>query len=162
MSTTFPASAIIWTNAKPAYQGSGRTNASADIHAVQLWIERERDLAKFRQRTDNWDGFESSAPDQAILNRAVFFLRTLQERNLANPPMRVALAPDGSVAFEWLEGASFVRAEVEDSDEVEWMVAVPGQATRFQVECLARSEPKIEQSEALPGSVANFKYAVAG
>lgn len=162
MSITYDASAIVWTKGGPAYQSSLHTSASADIHAVQSWSERERDLARFRLRGDNWDGFDSPAPNQANLNRAVFFLRILQERNFANPPMRVALSPEGAVAFEWLDGDNFLRAEIEDSDEVEWMLAIPGETTRFRVDKLPVFQSRVGQAESVPAAVTKFRYAAAG
>lgn len=137
--------AIVWTETEWAYQSSVYDYVLADIRAVKSWIEREVDLAKIRAFGDNWDGFRAAAPDQTVWERASAFLRLLRERDIANPPMRVVLSPNGSIAFEWLEGDSFLRAEIGDSNEVEWMLAIPGQSADFRVESLAPSAAETVQ-----------------
>jgi len=128
--------AIVWTETRPAYQSSIYHFAQDDILAIKSWIEREFELKRIREFGDNWDGFEAAAPDPAILGRASAFFRLLRERDGASPPMRVGLSPNGSVAMEWLTGNGFLRAEIGDSNEVEWMLAIPGQPTDFKVESL--------------------------
>ena len=128
--------AIVWTQAEPAYEIGLLQQGSTDIDALKKWIEREHDLARIREFGDNWDGLDADAPDQTVMDRADFFLRVLKDREPANPPMRVALSADGSVAFEWADDNTFVQAEIMDSVKVEWMVAIHGEATQFRVEFL--------------------------
>jgi hypothetical protein len=116
-----------------SYEVGTYNGISDDIHAIQTWIEREVDLSTIGKFQHNWDGFDASAPDPVVLDNAITFLRTLREYEPASPPTRAVLSPDGLIAFEWLEGNSFVRAEVEDSNEVEWMFAISGQPTHFSV-----------------------------
>ncbi len=127
---------IIWTLGEAAYERGLLQQASTNIDALKKWIEREHDLATIRELGDNWDGFEAAAPDQTVMSKADFFLRVLKDREPANPPMRVALSADGSVAFEWADDNRFVQAEITDSVEVEWMVAIRGEPTKFKVEFL--------------------------
>ena len=53
-----------------------------------------------------------------------------------NPPMRVLLSADNSVAFEWVVRTNFVQAEITKSKEIEWMFAVPGKTPEFKTEIL--------------------------
>jgi hypothetical protein len=131
--------AIIWTQTEPAYESSIYDQVRADIHTIGSWIERELDLARIRELGDNWDGFEAAAPDPGVLDRASLLLRLLRKRDFANPPARVALSPRGSIALEWLAGNAFLRAEIGDSEGIEWMLAIPGQATEFRFESLVPS-----------------------
>lgn len=130
-------SAIIWTEGEEAYEYSLLEQRSTNIDAIKNWIERERDLVRIREFGDDWDGLDSDAPDNDVMNRADLFLRILKDREPGNPPMRVTLSPSGSIAMEWLVGNSFIRAEIGDSDEIDWMLAVPGLPTEFKVESLA-------------------------
>jgi hypothetical protein len=131
-------SAIVWTEARSAAQHTVFEDSQPYIYAFTpwTWIEREMDLAKIRNLGNNWDGFDADAPDIATLDKAASFLRLLRERDESNPPNRIALSPNGSVALEWVQGTLFLRAEVADSNEVEWMLASPGRPTEFQVESL--------------------------
>lgn len=131
--------AIVWTAVQPAYSETVSTQQliPADIQTVHSWIERAIDLARIRKLEGNWDGFGADAPELTVLAGADHFFRILRERDIANPPMRIVVSPDGAIAFEWLKGNSFIRAEIEDSNEIDWMIATPGQPTEFAVEHLA-------------------------
>jgi hypothetical protein len=133
--------AIIWTGGEEAYEGGFLERSTSDIDTIKKWIERERDLARIREFRDNWDGLDADAPDKTVMLTADFFLRVLKDREPASPPMRVVLSADGSVAFEWAYGDKFVQAEIGDSVTVEWMIAVQGEATRFEVEFLEELSP---------------------
>ena len=135
------ATTIMWTQTEPAHETFLLEQGSTYIQALQNWIAREHDLARIRTLGNNWDGLDADAPDLAVVNRAEFFLRVLKEYEPANPPMRIVLAPDGSISFEWVEDNRFVQAEISDSAKVEWMVAIPGEATVFGIESL--EEPSI-------------------
>src|SRR5713101_2229597 len=128
--------AIVWTQTEPTHETIALEYGSTDIQALQKWIEREHDLARIRNFGNNWDGFDADAPDTAVINRADLFLRVLKEREPASPPMRIVLAPDGSVSFEWADDNRLVQVEITNSPKVEWMVAIQGEATVFGVESL--------------------------
>jgi len=164
-------SALVWTDTRLAV-GNIFEQIQADIQSITswAWIEREMDLARIRKLGNNWDGFDSDAPDPIVLNRARSFLQTLRERDRTNPPNRVALSPTGSVALEWLQGQAFLRAEVGDSSDVEWMLAIPGRPTEFKTEPLGLSasnevstiEPVVTSSSVVQGQEWNPpKLAVA-
>lgn len=156
--------AIVWTQTGPTYQSSVYHHVQADIRAISSWIEREWDLARIREFGDNWDGFEAAAPDLTVLERAGSFLRLLRARDITNPPMRAVLSPSGSIALEWLEGNCFLRAEIGDSNEVEWMLAIPGQPTDFKVESLAPSASEAVEGQEwkpAPAPVGEPAYASA-
>lgn len=139
---------IIWTQGSPAY-GSVIYRSepeqdtphfypvAEDINKLQGWIEREIDLAKIRNYERNWDGFDADAPDPKIVDAAVTFLRSLRKREDALPPARIALSPNGSVTLDWMEGSNFVRAEIENPNQIDWMRVVPGQPTEFNTEDLS-------------------------
>lgn len=128
--------AIVWTRIEPAYQFNLYEYLSADIHSLQSWIAKEADLSAFRQRLEDWDGLGASAPDPTVVDRAISFLHILRARDRSNPPRRVVLSSDGLIALEWVEGRKFVQAEIGNSNEIEWMIASPGQPTEFRVEFL--------------------------
>jgi hypothetical protein len=157
-------SAIVWTNIEQASEPDLRDYVSTDIRAIQSWLAREADLAAFRKLGGNWDGFDAVAPDAAIVERAIFFLHILRDRDRSNPPGRVVLASDGLIALEWVEGNRFIQAEIGNSDDVEWMVAIPGQPTEFGVESLAvhsDSGPTEGQAWQTPATVAADEPAYA-
>jgi hypothetical protein len=130
--------AIVWTESEPAYQQVDfRDYVSADIQSIQSWIAKEAELSAFRNLGNSWDGFDAPAPDSTLVERAISFLRVLRDRDRSNPPKRVVLSADGFIALEWVEGDRFIQAEIGDSNEVEWMVARPGQPTEFGAERLA-------------------------
>jgi hypothetical protein len=154
--------AIVWTETRPAVDGTFE-QIHTDIQALTswIWIERETDLAKIRKLGQNWDGFDSDAPDQSILDRAASFLRLLRERDNASPPNRIVLSPNGYVAFEWLLGDAFRRAELGDENEVEWMWVIPGRPTEFETEPLQMSSSQI-QNNVPAGPVLTSSQAVQG
>jgi hypothetical protein len=133
---TTPA-AVVWTNIEPDYQCDLRDYISTDIRAIQVWLAREAELLAFRKLGDNWDGFDAVVPDDKIVQRAVSFLHIVRDRDRSKPPKRVVLSPDGLIALEWVEGNTFVQAEVGASNEIEWMFATPGKPTEFRVESIA-------------------------
>jgi hypothetical protein len=163
---TWNPSAIVWTLSESTYQTptsvveAGPYNrASGDIHAIQAWIERELDLSTIGKFQNNWDGFDATAPDPVVVSNAISFLRTLRERQPANPPIRAVISPDGLIAFEWLEGNNFIRAEIENSTEVEWMIAGPDRPTEFEVEYLeapTAGEVRNQTWQPAPSAVGDF------
>jgi hypothetical protein len=137
MSAALPSSAIFWTKPSDTTESTSRAcSIQADIGVIGRWAEREAELLKIRKYRDNWDGFGADAPDPELVDVAISFLRELRARNEMTPPGRVALSPDGLVAIEWQKGDSFLRAEVQNLREVEWMSVVPGEQTRFITESL--------------------------
>ena len=155
---------IIWTLVDAAYESCLLQQALTDIDALRRWSERERDLARIRELSDNWDGFEAAAPDPTVLERASSFLRLLRDRDISNPPTALVLSPSGSIALEWIEGNGFLRAEVGDSNEVEWMLAISGQPPDFRIESLsAFASGALEGQEwkPAPAPVGELAYASA-
>lgn len=143
--------AIVWTETRPAVDTTFE-QIHADIQSLTswTWIERETDLAKIRKMGQNWDGFDSDAPDQSVVDRAASFLRLLRERDNANPPNRIVLSPNGYIALEWLLGDAFRRAEVGEENEVEWMLVIPGRSTEFETEPLEIPASQIQNVAAGP------------
>jgi hypothetical protein len=136
---------MIWTQAEPVYARKLAQEVSTDIDTLKMWTERDTDLAKIRTLEVDWDGYESKPPDLGVWQRAGIFLNVLRKSDPANPPRKIAVSPDGQIALEWLEGRSLIRAEVGDSDEVEWMIAVPGQPAQFVTETVAELSASPEQ-----------------
>ena len=130
--------AIVWTQLGGLSQSSVCDGLHQDIAVISSWIRCDTDLAKIRNFEDDWDGFGAEAPRHAALKLAQSFLSILRDRDFENPPMRIALSPSGAIAFEWLEGDSFLRAEIEDSEDIEWMLATPDRPTEFRVERIGR------------------------
>lgn len=124
---------IAWTIAAPRFETAAVTAISTDIRAVQLWREREFELAAIRKLSTNWDGRGSDAPSLSATEAAALFLAIWKDKDYATPPARIALSPAGFVNVDWLDGEALVRAEVLDleSNEIEWMKAIPGQPTEF-------------------------------
>jgi hypothetical protein len=106
---------------------------SADIRAIQTWRERELELAMIREFGDDWDGRGSDAPTASALDAAALFLAIYKKDHLENPPARLALSSSGFLNVDWLDGDALVRAEILDlnSNEIEWMKAIPGHPTQF-------------------------------
>jgi hypothetical protein len=160
----FPAASpppIVWTQAAPTYTRIFSDELSSDIPALQLWIDRERDLSAIGHYGENWDGFGSASPDPRVVGRAITFLRFLRDRDRASPPLRASLSPDGTVALEWLDGERLIRAEIEASTEIEWMIAIPGYPTEFRTELFgdplesgASQEPAWRPATAEAGALA--------
>jgi hypothetical protein len=131
------AQAIVWTESSPAYQtAEDRSLTVADIHEIKSWLEREVDLLRMRNYGDDWDGFESDAPDPKVVDCAISFLRRIRGIEGMEPPSKVTLSPSGSVALAWVEGDSFLRAEISGPYEIEWMLASPGKDAEFVTEAL--------------------------
>jgi hypothetical protein len=123
--------AIVSTLDGPAPAMALASAISADIRAIQSWRERELDLATIREFGDNWDGNGSDAPTVAAMDAAALFLALCKKLDYGNTPARIALSPSGFLSVDWLDGAALLRAEIQDSNEIEWMRAVPGQPTEF-------------------------------
>jgi hypothetical protein len=127
---------VTWTEAGPVYGGSWPLEISADVNA-SAWTAHQSTLARIRTLGINWDGDESLPPSFGIWVRAIVFLNVLRERYPAAPPTRIALSPDGLLAFEWYDGDQFLRVEVGESDQVEWMSSCPNSPTKFKTETVA-------------------------
>jgi hypothetical protein len=136
---------VVWTQVEPVYASNLAQEISTDIATLKTWAERNSDLAKIRTLQVDWDGYESAPPDFGVWQRALIFLHVLRKTAPANPPKKMAVSPDGQIAMEWLEGRSLIRAEVGESDEVEWMIAVPGQPAEFITETVAELSASPEQ-----------------
>jgi hypothetical protein len=106
---------------------------SADIHAIETWSQRERELARIREYLPNWDGRESEAPSTAAIEAAALFLNICKEFDYMRAPARIALSPSGFISVDWLYGDVLVRAEIQDNNEIEWMRSTRGQAAEFFV-----------------------------
>jgi hypothetical protein len=124
---------VTWTHADPVYAGGHLLEASVDVN-TSAWAEHLATLARVRTLGDNWDGEDSVPPSFSIWSRANIFLSVLRKRELTFPPTKIAVSPDGLIAFEWYADDVFLRAEVGDSNEVEWMFSIPGSPTEFKTE----------------------------
>jgi hypothetical protein len=132
------AHAIVWTESSPAHQTTEHRSfaLAEDIHEIKGWLEQEVDLLRIRNYVDNWDGFESDAPDPEVVDCAISFLHWLRGIEGMRAPSRVALSPSGSIALEWVDGAIFLRGEITEPNEIEWMLAIPGESTEFMTKSL--------------------------
>lgn len=96
----------------------------------KVWAALNDDLKAIRQYPDDWDGFGAEAPDKTLVDEAINFLSILKNRDYSNPPFRVALAPSGSIAFEW-QGTVLLRlAKIRRHNTVEWTEMQLGQKNR--------------------------------
>ena len=127
---------VTWTQSGAVCAGSRPLEVSADVN-TSVWAEHRSTLARVRTLGVNWDGENAVPPSFAVWSRASVFLSVLRERDSATPPSRVAVSPDGLIAFEWYEDDVFLRAEVGESNQVEWMYSNPGSPTEFQTEIVA-------------------------
>jgi len=127
-----------WTSQDAEYARFATAQGSTVINAgiAKQWAGRLTELLRLRDYQDNWDGFGAQAPDPFIVDTAIAFLHALRDRDFTDPPQRVTLSPDGLVAIEWQIGAEFIRAEIGDGNDVEWMRARPGEETDFWTEPL--------------------------
>jgi hypothetical protein len=132
------AQAIAWTDFGPAQQTAGHRSCTVaeDIREIKGWLEQEVDLLRIRNYGDNWDGFESDAPDLKVVDSAISFLHWLRGIEGMNAPSRVALSPSGAIALEWIDGDGFLRGEITGPNEIEWMLAIPGKPTEFMTKSL--------------------------
>ncbi len=124
-------SAIISSLGNPTHAMASASAISADIRAIQSWRERELELATIREFRNNWDGYGADAPTVAVMDSAALFLAICREFDYENAPARIALSPSGFLSVDWLDGDALIRAEIQDSNEIEWMRAIPGQPTEF-------------------------------
>jgi hypothetical protein len=138
---------IVWS--APDYQRREQLSYSiaANIREIQEWRQMEIDAANFRSYKDNWDGSDGVAPDARVVNSAVAFLYDLRGREDMPAPGRVSLSPEGSIAFDWLQGPALIRAELSEPERVSWMIAVPGKPTTFGTEVLRSPQPTAFGSE---------------
>jgi len=136
---------VIWTQADSVYESNPAEEILTDMTTLKAWAERNSDLAKIRTLQVDWDGYESAPPDFGVWQRALILLHILRRTAPANPPRKIAVSPDGQIAMEWLKGRSLIRAEVGESNEVEWMIAVPGQPAEFVTETVAELSASPEQ-----------------
>jgi len=136
---------VTWTQANPVYDHNPAQEVSSDIGVLKKWAEREADLTKIRSLQADWDGYGSMPPQLGVWNRAVIFLYVMHNSDPMNPPRKIAVSPEGLIALEWLDGRTLIRAEVGESDEVEWMIAVPGHPAEFVVEKIAELAASPEQ-----------------
>jgi hypothetical protein len=119
---------------------------SADIRAIQIWRERAIELEAIREFGKNWDGHGSDAPSSAAMDAASLFLTICKEINYANAPARIALSPSGFLSVDWFYDDTLVRAEIQDTNEIEWMHVVPGKPTEFFTTPLVEEAgPEFEQ-----------------
>jgi hypothetical protein len=155
---------IVWTMENTTFETAAYPSCSAalGIRDVQNWIERESDLSKIRGFGDDWDGFQSSAPDPRIVDSAIVLLRNLREACTLRAPQRIALSPNGAIAMEWVDGSTLLRAEIEDPTEVEWMLVVPGKATEFTTESLVSQSTSPEAGRGQEWQPAPAKAVGAG
>jgi hypothetical protein len=125
---------IIWSC--PSFEAVVRPEpvSAENIPATNQWLDRERDLKAIRRYREDWDGFGAEAPDQSLVDVAINFLHCLRARNEMLPPMRISLSSDGMLAMEWQHGELFLRAEISNLNEVEWMRVIPGRQTEFTTE----------------------------
>lgn len=127
----FTPAAIVWTTPQPSVSFVP-AHISSNIASVRAWRERGRELSSIRTLGNDWDGYGSEAPDEGVLEAADRLLGVLSTRLSENPPMRLSLAPDGSLTVDWVEGKALLQAAIQESGtEIEWMRAIPGKPTEF-------------------------------
>jgi hypothetical protein len=153
---------VTWTQAESVYASNLAQEISTDITTLKTWAERNSDLAKIRTLQTDWDGYQSAPPEFAVWQRALIFLHVLRKTVPASPPKKIAVSPDGQIAMEWLEGRSLIRAEVGESNEVEWMIAVPGQPAEFVTETIAELSASPEQVYEWQPTVVDERAFAAG
>jgi hypothetical protein len=136
---------VTWTRTEPVYECNPAQEVSTDIITLKTWVERRTDIAKIRTLAVNWDGDDSVPPTYGVWSRAQIFLNILHERKPGNPPKKIAVSPDGLIALEWFDSNAFVRAEIGDTEQVEWMFATPGFPAEFRTETVAELKTPPEQ-----------------
>jgi hypothetical protein len=124
---------IVATMENPAPAVTASSAISADISAIQCWRQRELELATIRRFGEDWDGCGSDAPTSGAMDAAALFLAFWKALHFENPPARISLSPNGFLTADWLAGDALIRAEIldRDSNEIEWMRAIPGKPTEF-------------------------------
>jgi hypothetical protein len=152
-------SMVTWTKPGAVYAGSRPLEVSSVN--TSAWADRQSTLARVRTLAVNWDGDESLPPSFAVWSRASVFLNVLREREPDLPPTRIAVSPDGLIGFEWYEDHVFLRAEVADSNEVEWMSSIPGFPTAFKTEIVAELTAPEQGQVWQPAEVDAPAYAFA-
>ncbi len=97
------------------------------------------------------------------MDAATLFLAICKKFDYGNAPARIALSPSGSLSVDWLDGDALIRAEILDSNEIEWMRAIPGQPTEFFTTALmGQAGSRTEQVQTWqPAPVAEDEPALA-
>jgi hypothetical protein len=113
-----------------------RSDAGASIITVESslrreWEKREAELIAIRRFRNNWDGFDSLAPDPRVVDASIRYLRALRQNDPTLPPRRATVSPDGVIALEWQAGTRFLRVEIEAPGSAEWTEAFSGGSSRF-------------------------------
>lgn len=157
--------AIVTAVENPAPGIASTPTISTDIHALQCWRDLELDLAAIRAYGKNWDGRGSDSPSPSAMDAAGLFLAICQKYFYENPPARIALSPSGLLTVDWLDGKALVRAEIlnMESNEIEWMRALPGQSAEFFTTALIdQTGSRTEQVQTWqPAQVAEDELALA-
>ena len=115
--------------------------ASDDPTLRKEWESREAELIAIGRYRDNWDGYDSPAPDPRIVDAALQILRAMRSHDRWNPPMRATVSPDGLVALEWQSDGTYLRAEITEGGEVDWMEAKSGGPVKFWTHRLTVESP---------------------
>jgi hypothetical protein len=148
-----------WVNVlTPAIPTIISSTSSFDVADASHWIDRENDLKEIGRYSDNWDGFGSPAPDRRIVDLAIAFIGDLRYRDCRNPPLRVALSPNGSVCVEWQSRGNYIEAEIVSTSRVEWMQSIRGKNPTHWTESLStgvRSDVWNQTSQIALGAAAS-------
>lgn len=148
-SADFQPTAIVTMDTNRSLNSVSSIGISVDVSAVISWREREIELSTISRYKENWDAENSLPAHPLTIALANYFLQFLKRHVPSNPPVRVLLSSRGSIAMEWLDRSSLLRAEVSesDADQVEWMRATAGQPARFWYSSLTGTSASIKAKQ---------------
>lgn len=102
----------------------------ADRQREAPWNRILDDLLRLRSLEDDWDGQGASPPDAANVDSALAWVREMSRYPQALPPSQVVPGVNGEVLLVWQGESLYLEAEISRPEEVEWLLATPGQPTR--------------------------------
>ena len=128
-----PTAIWIESDVRPAAVGANApVSPAASIE--RAWKERRVELMEIRRYEDDWDGYGAAAPSPRTVDLAIEFIRVLRARDHADPPVRVALSPNGAIIIEWQRNGAYREAKLDGSSTVQWMHAPQSGRPEFTTE----------------------------
>ena len=117
----------------PLTPNAGATQSAASSIAEIHWNQIVDKLAQMRELQDDWDGQGASAPTAENMGAAENWVGEMRRYSQAIPPSQVVPGVAGEVLLMWQKEGFYLEAEISKPSEVEWMLAIPGQANKHWV-----------------------------
>ncbi len=96
-----------------------------EVSRSTVWQEAITRVEGFQELRDDWDGNGAEPPSAEIVSAAIEWLNRMPQLDeRAVPPTQIVPGSLGEVLFIWQSESQFIEAEIENPDDVEWMIKV--------------------------------------